>query len=222
MAKSTPSARRVRPSGEQLSQVLRRVLRAAEEKPMLVRDMVSMMRGRGLHVIVIFLCLPFLSPVAIPGVSIPFGLAIAVCGLRIATSRGPWLPGFIMNREVSYKMLRRLTIFGCKMDRRLEKLIHPRWPALIEGPVMTAVIGGLIAIAGILLSLPIPPPFPLTNTIPGFAIIFLCFGLMERDGALVPIGGLLTLFAACYIGAIFFLGKEGAQHLWKMLGLVVG
>ncbi len=210
----------LRRSGETLSQVLRRVLHASHGQPMRIRDMVTIMRGRGLHMIVIFLCLPFLSPVAIPGVSIPFGIAIAVCGLRIAVSRGPWLPGFIMNRQVSYKFLRRLAIFGCKMDRRLEKFIHPRWPILIEGPAMTAVIGGLITLAAILLSLPIPPPFPFTNTIPGFAIVFLCLGLMERDGALIPIGAFFTLLATCYVGVIFFLGKEGIEHLWHWLGLM--
>ena len=63
-----------------------------------VREMVSILHGRGLQFVVILLCLPFLAPVSIPGISMPFGLAIALSGLRIAFGHRPWLPEFILNR----------------------------------------------------------------------------------------------------------------------------
>ena len=59
----------------------------------MIREMVEILHGRGLQFVVILLCLPFLTPVTIPGISMPFGLAIALCGLRIAFGHKPWLPG---------------------------------------------------------------------------------------------------------------------------------
>jgi len=55
------------------------------------------------------------------------------------------------------------------------------------------------------------------NTIPGFAIIFLSLGLMERDGGLILCGYGLTLVAAIYVVLIGLAGTAGVDHLWRML-----
>jgi hypothetical protein len=81
---------------------------------------------------------------------------------------------------------------------------------------MDMMIGLAIALSGVFLSLPIPPPFPLTNTIPGFAIICLSLGLMERDGGLILCGYALTIIAAIYVGLIGFLGKAGVDQLLQL------
>jgi len=202
---------------ERLSDALRRLQETAAGHPLTVREMVEIMRGRGLLMMLILLCLPFLAPVTIPGISIPFGLAIVVCGLRIAFGHKPWLPEFVMRRKVSYAVLERMVRFGCAVYERVEKIVRPRLGIIFDGPGMTMVIGGAISLAGLLLSLPIPPPFPLTNTIPGFAIIFFALGLIERDGVLVIAGYTLTTLGAVYVGLIAFLGKESVLGLWRMV-----
>ena len=146
----------------------------------------------------------------------PFGLAIAVSGLRIAFGHRPWLPEFVLNRSISYSVLERMVHFGCTIYEKVEKVIRPRLNILLDGPGMGMMIGLAIALSGVFLSLPIPPPFPLTNTIPGFAIICLSLGLMERDGGLILCGYLLTVTAAVYVGMIGFLGKAGVDQLWQI------
>jgi hypothetical protein len=202
---------------EKISDALRRLLREANGRPLMIREMVEILHGRGLQFVVILLCLPFLAPVTIPGVSIPFGLAIALCGLRIAFGHKPWLPGFVLNRRVSYAVLEKMVHFGCRIYEKVEKVVRPRFGFLLAGPGMGMLIGLAIALSGIFLSLPIPPPFPLTNTIPGFAIIFLSLGLMERDGGLILCGYGLTLVAAIYVVLIGLAGTAGVDHLWRML-----
>jgi hypothetical protein len=201
---------------ERISDALRRLLREAGGRPLTIREMVRILHGRGLQFVVILLCLPFLTPVSIPGISIPFGLAIALCGLRIAFGHKPWLPAFILNRSISFPVLERMVHFGCAIYEKVEKVIRPRLAAVLDGPVMAMMIGTAIALSGVFLSLPIPPPFPLTNTIPGFAIIFLSLGVMERDGALILCGYVLTLVAAIYVALIGFLGKAGVDQLWQV------
>ena len=201
---------------ERISDALRRLLREADGRPLTIREMVEILHGRGLQFVVILLCLPFLAPVTVPGISIPFGLAIALCGLRIAFGHKPWLPAFILDRSISYSVLERMVHFGCTIYEKVEKVVRPRLEFLLAGPGMGILIGSAIALSGIFLSLPIPPPFPLTNTIPGFAIICLSLGLMERDGGLILCGYVLTSIAAIYVALIALLGKAGVDHLWKM------
>ncbi len=201
---------------ERISDALRRLLREADGRPLTIREMIEILHGRGLQFVVILLCLPFLAPVTVPGISIPFGLAIALCGLRIAFGHKPWLPAFILNRTISYSVLERMVHFGCAIYEKVEKVVRPRLGFLLAGPGMGMMIGSAIALSGVFLSLPIPPPFPLTNTIPGFAIICLSLGLMERDGGLILCGYLLTSIAALYVALIALLGKAGVDHLWKM------
>jgi hypothetical protein len=200
---------------ERISDALRRLLREANGQPMTVREMVKILHGRGLQFVVILLCLPFLAPVTIPGISMPFGLAIALSGLRIAFGHRPWLPEFILNHRISFPVLEKMVHFGCAIYEKVEKVIRSRLYVLLDGPGMGMLIGLAIALSGVFLSLPIPPPFPLTNTIPGFAIICLSLGLMERDGVLILCGYALTVIAAIYVGLIGFLGKAGVDQLWQ-------
>lgn len=202
---------------ESLSMVLRHLLEVADGRALAVREMVEIMQGRGLQMMVILLCLPFLTPMTIPGISIPFGLAIFICGIRIAFGHKPWLPGFILDRKLSNHALERMVHYGCKFYGKVEKLVKPRMTYVLEGPGMLTVVGLTIALAGFLLSLPIPPPFPFTNTIPGFAIILLSLGLMERDGGLIIGGYVLTTIGCIYILLIGIMGKAGVTHLWRLV-----
>jgi hypothetical protein len=189
---------------ERLSDALERLLHEANGQPMRIREMVEALQGRGLQMVIILLCLPF-------------GFAIMLSGVRIAFGHRPWLPGFILNRSLSYPSLERMVTYGCRVHRKIERVVRPRMSAVLDAPGMTMVTGLTIALAGFLLSLPIPPPFPLTNTIPGFAIIFLSLGSMERDGRTVLWGYALTALATIYVAAIAVVGKAGAVHLWKFL-----
>jgi hypothetical protein len=201
------------PPDEKLSDALRRLLHEAGGRPMLIREMIEILHGRGLQMVIVLLCLPFLAPVTIPGISIPFGLAISICGLRIAFGHKPWLPAVILNRSISYHSLEKMVQAGCRIYGKVEKVLKPRMPFLLEGPGMPMLVGSAIAISGVVLSLPIPPPFLLTNTIPGFAIVFLALGLMERDGALIIVGYVLTVIAVIYVVLIGVLGKELLSYI---------
>jgi hypothetical protein len=87
----------------------------------------------------------------------PFGLAIAVSGLRIAFGHRPWLPEFVLNRSISYSVLERMVHFGCTIYEKVEKVIRPRLNILLDGPGMGMMIGLAIALSGVFLSLPIHP-----------------------------------------------------------------
>jgi len=184
---------------------------------MSVADIIRHTHGRGLQTIAIVLCLPFLSPVAIPGLSIPFGIAIAICGLRIAFRHQPWLPEFIARRHISFAVLEKTLRFGIAIHIRLEKFLRARWTGLLDSHPAQMAAGFAIVLSAFFLSLPIPPPFPFTNMIPGFAIVMLCLGMLERDGLVVFFGYALTVVSAVYVGLIAFLGGAGAARIWQWI-----
>jgi len=200
-----------------VSDDLRRILALANGRAMPVSEILKHTQGRGLQTIAIVLSLPFLSPVALPGLSIPFGVAIAICGLRIALRHQPWLPGFIARRSIPFPVLEKTLRFGISVHSKLEKFLRARWMLFSDGHAAHMAAGLTIALAAIFLSLPIPPPFPLTNTIPGFAIILLSLGMLERDGLVMCWGYLLTLLAAVYVALILALGGAGATKIWHII-----
>ena len=167
-----------------LSEELGSLLVLADGRSLALRKIVEHLRFRGLPALVVLLCVPFLFPVALPGLSLPFGVAIAFCGLRLGLGKSLWHPrmGFVQ-----------------------------RWPGMLN------LLGFMIMVGGILLSLPIPPPFPLTNTIPALSVIFISLGLIERDGLFILIGYFFALLGVSYIALIGFLGVAGVQSLWQWL-----
>ena len=198
-----------------LSEELESLLAIAPGLPMSLRTIVDHLQFRGLPALIVLLCVPFLFPVSIPGLSIPFGAAIALCGLRLGLGHKLWMPDFLLRREISYDLLKKLVGSAAVFYRKIEKLVRPRMHFLQRWPGMINLMGFMIMIGGVLLSLPIPPPFPLTNTIPGLAIIFMALGIMERDGVCTLVGYAFALAGLCYIGLIFLLGAAGVQHLWQ-------
>jgi hypothetical protein len=200
-----------------LSEELESLLVIAPGRPMALRTIVEHLHFRGLPALIVLLCVPFLFPVTIPGLSIPFGVAIALCGLRLGLGHNFWMPDFLLRREISYDLLQRLVGTAAKFYRKVEKLVRPRMHFLQRWPGMINLMGFMIMTGGFLLSLPIPPPFPLTNTIPGLAIIFMALGIMERDGVCTLIGYAFAVVGLCYVCLIFFLGAAGARYLWEWL-----
>ena len=184
---------------------------------MTVDEILLRTRGRGIQVISIILCLPFLSPVSLPVISIPFGVAIAVCGLRIAFRHKPWLPAFVCNRTIPFPVLEKMLNVGLAAHARIERFLHVRWTVLVDSHAAVMSAGLAISASAFFLSLPIPPPFPFTNMLPGCAIICVCLGMLERDGAFVLAGYVLTFVTAVYITLIAMAGGAGIGQFLKWM-----
>ncbi len=197
-----------------LSALLEGLLQVAPGRPVTLGELLDHLDHRGQPALVVLLCVPFLFPVALPGLSLPFGAAIVVCGVRLGMDRGLWLPQWLQRRELSPALLEKLVGFSAGFYRRLEKVIRPRLHLLQRWPGMKPLLGFMLALGGVLLSLPIPPPFPLTNTIPALATIFMALGLMERDGLCLLVGYFFIVLATLYVTGIAFLGTAGMQYLW--------
>src|SRR5690606_25055951 len=82
--------------------------------------------------------------------------------------------------------------------RRLERLVKPRLPLLLDSRVAQAFGGLLLLLLGVLLALPIP----LTNYLFGGLLLLHALALLERDGALLLLAWVLGAAAIVVFGIL--------------------
>jgi hypothetical protein len=183
-------------------------------KPITLAELKHALQSRGSAMLLILLALPFCF-VAIPGLSMPFGIAISLIGACLTIGREPWLPRFIMNRRLSTARSDQLLIGAITIARRLEKFVRPRLRFLHAGPGMSRLIGFGIVIAGVGLMLPLPIPF--SNSIPAWAVVLLAVGMMEKDGLCVLLGHLTAMGTWVFIGLTSAFAVGGFRWLFDSL-----
>lgn len=193
-----------------LSDDLRRVRERAAGGPLTLGQVIEVLRERGFNVFLIFLALPFCQPVTPPGFSTPFGLVMLLLGLRILLRQPPWLPARLLAVELGAGALETVLKLGLKVAGWLEKLVHPRGPAL-TGPRLTQVHGGMLMLTAAVFMLPLP--IPLSNTFPAWAIVLIALGMTEDDGLAILAGYAVSVVGMAYIAAVFWLGAEGLSRL---------
>jgi len=176
-----------------------------------LRQIVEVLRGRGFDVLVIILVLPFCQPIPLPGLSTPFGLALIFFGFRIALRQRPWLPEWLMRREMSYQTLHKIVTTTIAVANRLEEVIHPRFRFVKHWWSFNVLNGLAIASSAFILMLPLPIPF--SNTLPAWSILLLALGMMEEDGAVIVLGYLMAGAAWTYLISLWMLGEAGIERL---------
>lgn len=152
-------------------------------------------RAYGLLLLVLALpcCLPFIY--VLPQI---VALPMLFLAGQLAMGRAsPWLPQKLAQRGFEADTLRQVVRRAKPWLGIVEWFAHPRL-GFVTGPTAMRIIGALLLIptASILL------PLPLTNTVPGIAVVIVAIGLVERDGLLVAGGLVLGLgwVAALVIG----------------------
>jgi hypothetical protein len=181
-----------------------------KDQSLTLGELKQALKGRGSAMLLVLLALPFCF-VAIPGLSVPFGVAICCIGTRMLIGREPWLPRFIMHRPLSIACSNQLLTGAIKVARTLENFVRPRLAFLHAGPTMLRLIGLGVVIASLGLMLPLPIPF--SNSIPAWAVVLLAIGMMEKDGLCVLLGHLTVLATWVFIGMTSMFAIRGFHTL---------
>ena len=169
-----------------------------------LREIIAVLAGRAWELLMILFVLPFLLPVSLPGTSTPLGLTVAVIAGQLAIGRLPWLPRRLLDRRLPPGFFTKVLAVTQRVVRFLERVLRPRWLALTGTRWLCALHLIVVTAAALLLALPLPIPF--TNTLPGWTILLLAAGLLERDGLFVLAGygamvATLLLFSLLGAGA---------------------
>jgi len=177
-----------------------------------LRQLLEQIGEQGLLLFTVVLCIPFLFPVGPPGISTAFGLVILLIGVGVARNRVPWLPDRLLDRPLAVASVRPVLVKGRQVCLKLERVVRPRWLQLTAGATVNVVHGSALVFAALVLMAPLPF-IPLSNTLPGGAILLLALGLAERDGLLVLGGYLLLLFATVYVSGLLWGAAWAALHV---------
>ena len=195
------------PSGKlTFSQELRNLSDRFADRPVRLGQILDAMQGRGFDLLLVFITLPFITPIPLPGFSLPFGLAVAVIGARLALGKKPWLPAKLLKRELPTQFLARVLRAARRIVRALEFFLRPRLAFMNDHLIFRRTAGALIACSGLLMILPLPVPF--SNSLPALTVLLLAAGSLERDGAFFLAGCSLFLVT---IGFFIFLALGGGH-----------
>lgn len=171
-----------------------------------LRAVIEALRGRAYELLMILLVLPFVVPVSVPGMSTPFGVAIAAIALQLAAGRLPWLPRRVLEARLPAGFFGKVLRAARGVVRFLERFLRARLPALTGSRRMVGLHLAAVVVAALVLALPLPIPF--TNTLPGWAILLLALGLMERDGLFILAGHAALALSIAY----FLVLGESLRH----------
>ncbi len=174
-----------------------------KHSPVSVEEVLHILSGKGQSLILLFLCLPFCQPLQIPGLSTPFGIAIAFIGLKMALGKYVWLPKAILKRTITPETLQKITASILWMLKKLKSWVYPRLSWLCNYPLFQIINSTVIVIMGICLALPVPLPF--SNLIAAWSILLFGLGLLEDDGLFILFGYLASSITLIYfISAAFY------------------
>jgi hypothetical protein len=199
-----------------ISAALAETLAAVRDPVITLRELFILLGEQGLLMFCGVLATPFLLPVTVPMMSTVFGIPMLLIGFAVMVSRVPWLPERLLDHRLSTPTVRQMLRKVHGWALRFEHLVRPRLLGLSGGPTINIVNGGLIILAVLLLMAPLPL-VPFVNTLPAFAVMLLCFGMAERDGAVIALGYFVTLVSLAYVGGllllVFYVGLRHEQVL---------
>ncbi|MDX6767019.1 MAG: exopolysaccharide biosynthesis protein [Candidatus Methylacidiphilales bacterium] len=202
--------------GQRLSAQVRALAAACKEGDVTLGEVSRLLQGRGMCLFLVVLALPFCLPVPMPGLSTPFGFAIMILGFRSLFRQSENLPGVIAGHRVSPRIFGPLLRSVAGVLSMLETLMGSRLHWIMDHEPGRRVAGGMIAICGFLLMLPLPIPF--TNVFPAFTVVLLACAMVEHDGVTALVGLIFFLITVALFALIAWGGAAAVD--WAIDWLV--
>ncbi|WP_188912519.1 exopolysaccharide biosynthesis protein [Salinarimonas ramus] len=207
----TPQARRARALHEamehkRITLVLRAVVDTVEGDRISIREIVEAFGERAFGFVIILFSLPNCIP-APPGMNSVFGLPVLLFAVQMALGkRRPWLPRRLMDKTFAVSTFRKIIDLAEPRLRWVESLCRPRYTGLFgdRGDRLIGVFAVLLAACVII-------PLPGTNFVPSIALVVLAIAIMQEDGVMLGIGGLLGL-----AGMVYTVGLS-----WAIVGVAL-
>lgn len=171
------------------------------------KDLFYEMQEKGIPFLIIILVLPFCQPLTIPGLSLPFGIALMLAGIALGRNQPIWLPSWILEKKISSRFLHLVINKSLKFIKFLNHLTFKRLNAFCNNPFCLVLHGGFVFFIGFYLAIPFPLPFG--NLPAAWALFFLALGLLEEDGLFVILAYLTGIIMVIVIITLFFYLKDG-------------
>lgn len=173
-----------------------------------LRHVFDILGEEGHAMLILFLCLPFMQPIPIPGLSTPLGFLIGVVAFFLYRDRPPWLPKKFESLKISSEVVLKVSEQAERIWGHASRVVKARYVFFHDQHVFRVANLIVVVANAFLLSLPLPIPF--SNTVPVVAIILNAIGHLEKDGMFILFSYLWCLIVASFFatltaGAIHFI-----------------
>lgn len=189
-----------------VSQVLLDLKNTLPEEKVCTFDILEALESRGFGFLLFIFALPAAIP--LPGLGINIIIALPLLFLTVQQAMGRqslWIPEKMKYKSINRAQFETIVDKALPLITKLEIFVKPRLGFITGG-----VFSNLIGIAGLIMTLSICIPLPLTNTVPAMGIALMAIGVIMRDGLAVIAGALLGLAWVTMITYVLvFLGTEG-------------
>lgn len=178
-----------------------------------IKELVEFLERSGFGVVMLFFSLPILIPLPPP---IPTFISLPLLFFSIQMILGfnhPKLPNFLSQFSIKRKILAKVVEKSAPYVNKLDKIMRSRFSFFI-GSSMEKILG----IFCLIFSISILIPLPLTNLIPGIAIIIISLGLISKDGLFVFSGIAIGVFGTIVTIATIVFGIEIFSLIFKFFG----
>ena len=198
-----------------LSEDLAKLQEKAREQSLSLGDVIFLLDDRAPTFLLLLLSLPFVQPIPLPGLSTPFGVAIALLGIGSLVGQKPWLPDRLLKMQLPDMFLAPALRVMRRLARIMEALLRPRILFLATNPTMQRLEGLCILVCGVLLCLPLPIPF--SNMLPAITVITFACSTLGKDG-LFYVGGIFCFaITVAFFAAIGFGGAATVAWVYEWL-----
>ena len=171
-----------------LSQLLSQIAREHRGERLSLSELSALLRTRTWGGLLLIFASINILPLP-PGTTVITGMPLIILTAQMAAGKtAPWFPQRINKRGLTMKELGRLCAKLLPWERRVQRLLKPRWTGLTSRRA-TRIIGGVSFLLSLVLSLPIP----FIHHAPAVSIALFAVALLYRDGVLVLLGALAAV-----------------------------
>ncbi len=176
-------------------------------------EIFDILKTSGHDLLILFICLPFLQPIPLVGLSTPLGILIVLSTLQKMRGRPPWIPKSWRRHDLSGPLMGKTLEYAEWALQKVSRLLHPRLQFLTLSPGPRILSGVVVVLSALFMALPLPVPF--SNLFPVLVIVASTLGQLEEDGVWILMS--YFLFLVCFG---FFGGM--ALGVIKGIGLLGG
>ncbi len=162
--------------------------------------LLSSLQRRSFGMVILLLALVAL----IPGICNIVGILLMIAAVQMLLGQAsPRFPARIARRSLPARHFLTLVDRAVPVLRRIETMVHPRWP------IASALLDRFSGVGILLLALAISTtPIPLSNIAPAIGIALIALAMLEQDG-------LLMVVALGFAGLMVSAAVIAVEQAWR-------
>ena len=179
-----------------------------KEESVAIREILRDAGSNGMLSLILLLSLPFVFPIPVPGLSVPFGILIALLGWSLFFRKTVCIPERLLAFKTKRHFVLQIIGKGERALRILEKFTRPCMGQVLSRFKIDSWGAAAIVMGGCLLALPLPPG---TNFLPAAMVVSFTAGMIARDIRLVVLGVLLIALNVAFFGGLLWFAGTAIQ-----------